>query len=246
MGTAYEPLPVVNCLPIRDPHRNRYTVAALAAKGIDVAGPCDHYGTVRVGRHDDLVFDAGGPDRVMTFCSGIKVASGGKVTFKPGVYAMYNVFTVMAGGTLEAPEGVTFFIGNGEETADRRYSGVLTVQAGANFNVAAPKTGQFAGMALVSPTTPGYNGGTTPAETHTIIGGGLVDIVGSLYFPQSRLRITGNGELNANSRYFSLVADFVELEGNGQLHVNAGADATVAGMPGAPIVGFGGGSSLAY
>lgn len=245
-GTAYDPIPIENCLPLRDPHRGKYTVQALAAKGIDVAGPCDHFGTVRVGRHDNIVIDAGGPDQVMTFCSGIKVASGGTVTFKPGIYAMYNVFDVMAGATLNAPEGVTFYIGNGDDTADRRYSGVLTVQAGANFNVVAPQAGHLAGMALISPTTSGYTGATTPAETHTIIGGGIIDIVGSLYFPQSKIRITGNGELNANSRYFSLVADFVELEGNGQLYVKAGADAAVAGMPGAPIVGFGGGSSLAF
>lgn len=245
-GTAYDPVPIVDCLPIRDPHLGKYTVSTLASKGINVAGNCDHFGTIRVGRNENLVFDAGGIDKVMTFCSGIKVSSGGTVTFKPGIYAMYNIFTVMADGTLNAPEGVTFFVGNGDDTIDRRYSGVLTVQAGANFNVVAPKTGYMAGMALVSPTTTGFTGGTTPAETHTIIGGGIIDIVGSVYFPQAKVRVTGNGELNANSRYFSMVADFIELEGNGQLYVNAGADAAVAGMPGAQIVGFGGGSSLAY
>ncbi|MEE9589843.1 MAG: hypothetical protein V3V97_17690, partial [Hyphomicrobiaceae bacterium] len=80
--------------------------------------------------------------------------------------------------------------------------------------------------------------------TNTIIGGGNIHIVGIFYTPQAKLRITGNGDINANSDYFSMIADFIELEGNGVLRIQASGDNIVAGMPIMESVSMGGDARL--
>ena len=54
-------------------------------------------------------------------------------------------------------------------------------------------------------------------------------IEGIVYAPQWKMNISGNGEINQNSRFFTMVADTFYLEGNGRLHVKS--DAAAAGFP---------------
>jgi hypothetical protein len=60
------------------------------------------------------------------------------------------------------------------------------------------------------------------------------EIVGNWYTPQSKTLITGNGAINALSVCFSLISEFVEVEGNGTLTIRAGGDPEAVAMTAIP------------
>ena len=226
-GSGFSPAVEDNCKSSADPYENKYTLAALKAQGVNLAAGCNEMSTPRL-RSGTTTFNAGGG--VYVFCAGIRVQAGATAVFKPGTYVFYNYVGFGSGSVIQASEGVTFVL------ADTAWMGgvkeaVLDVQGGANLNLKAPTSGPLAGVAIMQPSVMGYTGGTTPAATHTVIGGGVVNVEGIVYMPQSKLRVTGNGTINDTSKYFSVVADFIELEGNGVLNIIAGADVTVTGMP---------------
>jgi Flp pilus assembly protein TadG len=226
-GTGFSPLPAVNA-PVRpDPYAGKYTHDWLGANGVQLATSC--YSTTNVRVRKDTVFDAGGPTKMMQFCGGMQVMANTTAYFKPGIYVFDGGFDIFSGGFVNAPEGVTFILGSGG-TAGQKY-GVLTVQGGGNLQLKAPTSGPLAGMAVVQTHVYGYAQQSTPLLTHTITGGGLMEIVGQIYAPQAKVRVTGNGKINDTSPYFAIIADFVELEGNGLLYLKASSDNLVAGMP---------------
>ena len=124
----------------------------------------------------------------------------------------------------------------------------LTVQAGADLEIDAPTSGPLAGMAIVSapanaaPTgqflTDGY-----ASVVHTIIGGGYIKIVGTMYVPGQTVYITGNGDINQDSPLFAIIANKVNIQGNGVLNVKGGTDHVTAGLPALPCQGPCGGTA---
>ena len=52
---------------------------------------------------------------------------------------------------------------------------------------------------------------------------------GILYAPRWSVNISGNGEINQDTRYFAMIADHFYMEGNGRLFIKS--DALAAGMP---------------
>ena len=70
-----------------------------------------------------------------------------------------------------------------------------------------------------------------------IIGGGTIEVVGSLYFPDRYVRITGAGEIGMTSDYFAVVGMTVALQGNGLLRVGPGGDTSDFDMPPLPVAG---------
>jgi hypothetical protein len=236
-GTGFTPTPYDKCPKASDPYAGKYSSAALAAAGINLMPGCTYNALQRVRRNTE--FNAGGPNRAVEFCGGLEVATGAVATFRPGIYIVDNVFSVASQGKIDAPQGVTFVLGSSNINGVK--IGTMTVQGGGNLTLKAPTSGPLAGIAILQNTVAGYTGGSTPAVTHTIIGGGVINIVGTIYTPQSKVRITGNGTINSDSAYFGLVADFVEVEGNGELVINAASDHLTAGMPAMDIAGPSGG-----
>lgn len=261
-GSAFSPAVEDKCKASDDPYVGKFTAKALSVAGIDVMAACNETTTVSLKR-EVRTFNAGGANSTYVFCAGLQAGAGATVEFGPGVYVFYGNVDISSGAILNAPQDVTFFFANNVVTRDTTLTtdttlygdttltsdvmlvdsttttaeGALTVQGGADFNLVAPTDGPFAGMAIVHPTVSTYTGGRTPALTHTVIGGGVINIVGTIYTPQAKVRVTGNGTINDKSTYFSIVADMVELEGNGQLYINAGADVTATNLPPMPIAG---------
>ncbi len=207
-GKGFSPAPVDDCTQHDDPYEDKYTLSALQSDGINLDKRCDYTKTLRVKK--DIVFDAGGPKNVMLFCGGLNVNSNRTATFEPGIYVFDRTLQVRKRGKIEATEDVTFFFLEGAQ---------LNVQARADFLLTAPTSGPLAGMAIAQPDVSGYSGGTRPAVTNKINAGGQIDIVGNVYMPEAKLLITGSGEINGDSTYFSIIADFVELNGNSLLNV---------------------------
>ncbi len=228
-GSGFTPAAKTKCPVQSDPYAGQFTQAALASKGLIVPGGCNYQSTMRVKNATTINANGG----VITFCGGVNVSAGGTLTLGPGVYVIFNDLTVNSNATLDARQGTTIILANSNWMTGTK-DGRIYVFGGGNFLLTAPKSGPTASMAVLQPSVSNYTGGSTWAIENTIIGGGKIEIVGNWYSPQAKTRITGSGVINANSSYFAIVSDFVDLEGNGELHLNAGGDPSLVGMSGVP------------
>ena len=228
-GSGFSPEPETGCLQEPDPYAGKYTQSALAAAGLYVPGSCNQNSVFRA--RNDTTFNAG--SGVFTFCGGLNVGVGATVTFGPGVYVIFADLYINAQGTLKADQGTTIILGDSNWMTGVK-DGQIYVNGGGNLLLTAPTTGPTASMAVLQPTVSYYDGDEDSANEHTLIGGGNINIVGNWYTPQSKTRITGNGEINSNSEYFSLVSDIIELEGNGTLTIKAGGDPSAVSMNAVP------------
>ncbi len=222
-GGHFTPNPITGCPVVPDPFAGEFTPSELDGEesGININKSCN-YTSAWTPPSSSHSFGSG----TWKFCNTVDIRNGETVTLNPGTYIFTSTLTVQAGGRLRsAGPGVTLYFLNG---------GNLDVRAGAELEITAPQSGKLAGMALVHQED-GALPGSSQGVTHTIIGGGKVDIIGILYAPNSNLYITGNGDINQNSKYFAMVADSINLEGNGVLNVNMDSDNASEGMPDAAV-----------
>lgn len=227
-GDGFTPKPYEKCGQQRDPYEGRYTKEALEAAGLSIPNSCNK-NNYAINQSETI--NASGS--VYTFCGGLEVRSNKTLTLGPGVYVIYGELKINAQATLNASQGTTLIFG------DRRWmvgqsDGYIDLRGGGNLLLKAPTTGPTASMAVIQATVSNYTGGASYANQHKINGGGTIEIVGNWYTPQSKTLITGNGEINAQSAYFSLTSDFVEVEGNGTLKIRAGGDPEAVSMTSIP------------
>lgn len=149
------------------------------------------------------------------YCGDTLLRPNADVTLSPGVYVMKNgSLTVQAGSTLRGKDVTIFFVGTNT---------FLDVRGGASVDLKAPATGDLAGFLLVDRKYDLYD--PNIYET-TIQGGGYLKFEGVMYAPQWRVTISGNSELNQDSKCFAMVADHFHMEGNGKLNVIASCEET--------------------
>ena len=101
-------------------------------------------------------------------------------------------------------------------------------QAGANVDVTAPSSGRFAGIVMAQDPA------SIPTKSNTIIGGGYMEFDGIIYYPKQKLYISGNGDIGADSAQFAIMADTIDIEGNGILYIHISSDAPGSGLPALP------------
>lgn len=180
---------------------------------------------------------------------GIEVKAGATIRLKGGTYFIQNgPFTVQNGHVMNFDgQGVTIVLT--EPTASTKVTNNtqvrLDVQAQGTFQIKAPGSGRFAGIAVAQ--HPNSITAATKVSANTVIGGGTKSITGTLYYPSNYLYITGGGsgtvsnpeKISVNDPLFAIVADKVMIEGNGQLRMGGAADYEVAGLPALPTAGTG-------
>ena len=126
-------------------------------------------------------------------------------------------FQVQAGASVTG-NGVTLFF-FGQNTS-------MEVRGGGSLDLKAPTTGDLAGFVIVDRKLDWYD----PSIRETVIqGGGSLKLEGILYAPQWKVNISGNGEINQEAAFFTMIADTFYMEGNGKLNITS--DATGAGFP---------------
>ncbi len=152
------------------------------------------------------------------YCGSTSLKPHANVKLAKGVYFIKDGdLDVQAGSTLNGEAGVTiFFMGSNT---------FFNVQGGANVLLKAPSTGDLAGFVLVDRKPSSHS----PIHETIIRGGGDLKIEGVVYAPQWRIIISGNSEMNQDSKCFAMVADRFHMEGNGKLNVIA--DCEASGLP---------------
>lgn len=248
-GSNYTPAPSRSCRQEEDPLAENWS-AHWAAAAVDTS-VCDYQSA-------DF-FPAGTSIEVLqpgVYCGNFDVQAGDTAILTEGGDGLYvfvdGDITVRAGGTLRnfvlpadgltPPVGVTYptdadpaetsIILAGDNPTGR-FQVFSTGGQQSDVYIKAKSSGSFAGIALsqdpsvILPTS----------NTHLITGGGDVEINGIVYFPSQPLRVTGGGIIGNTADQFAIVADTIEVEGNGTLEIRIGADYSAAGLPELPESG---------
>lgn len=142
-----------------------------------------------------------------TYCGGLAINNGAVVTLNPGLY-------VISGDTFEM---------NGSEVAG---SDVTVALADTNVKLdlqssilrwSAPKTGPYAGMALI---------GTRDPVDH-VFQDSTIDLHGVIYLLQGAIQWTNSGTPAIDALWSAWIVDGVSWDGDGAIHYNfdlAGSD----------------------
>lgn len=203
-GNHFAPAPYTQCDALADPF------AAKFAASYPDADVCDH---------DNVELKSGSFELSPgVYCGNTVLKPQADVTFLPGIYVFKGGYLEVQGGASAHGTDVSFFF----EGSDTR----LIVRGGGDIDLKAQESGEYAGFVIVDRKETSHE-----AVTETVIqGGGDIKLEGILYAPAWRMNISGNGEMNAESHYFAMVADHFYMEGNGRLHIKS--DYASAGLPG--------------
>lgn len=103
---------------------------------------------------------------------------------------------------------------------------MMEVRGGGSLDLKTPTTSDLASFVIVDRKLDWYD----PSIRATVIqGGGRLKAEGILYAPQWKVDISGNGEINHEADFFTMIADSFYMEGNGRLNITS--DAASAGFP---------------
>ena len=214
-GSNYSPAPRRHCNRERDPLAAQFA-EDLATLNIPAMSCKGDYNKVHNTAGAVYTLNPG------LYCQGLEIKQG-TVELKSGVHVFKDFpLSIAAQGTLrvEAGGSVTIIFTGGEA----RFSNM----AGANVDITAPSEGLFAGIVMAM--TPE----SAPSKSNTITGGGYMEFDGIIYFPTQHLYISGNGDIGADSAQFAILADTIDIEGNGTLYIHISSDAPGSGLPGLP------------
>lgn len=171
---------------------------------------------------DETNYKTSGGENILNpgvYCGGMDISKGG-VQFNPGTYVIKDGdLKITTAGAIKG-DGVTFyFTGNSQ----------LTIAGNGSADLSAPKTGELPGMLFMS------NPDAGSGRNFKITGNGDTRLVGISYFPNQILDIGGNGNFGANSPFMGIVADKIQMHGNGAIEVNF--DYKSAGYDNIPLPG---------
>ncbi|MFW6077304.1 MAG: pilus assembly protein TadG-related protein [Hyphomicrobiales bacterium] len=215
-GENYEPMPRRHCMREQDPLAAQFA-EDMEALDIDSMSCKGDYNKVQ--NDKDTVYEL----NPGLYCDGLEIKQG-TVELRSGIHVFKDYpLEIAAHGSLrvEAGGSVTILFTGGPEARFRN-------QAGANVDVTAPSSGLFSGIVMASDPA------TIPTKENTIIGGGYMEFDGIIYYPTQPLYISGNGDLGADSAQFAILADTIDIEGNGTLYIHISSDAPGSGLPGLP------------
>lgn len=219
-GTNFTPQPKTNCPVFEDP------LAAPFDADYKTAFP---KAPVRYSHKSTLTFPKGTNNiEAGLYEGGMRVDNGVTLNLAPGTYFIKDGGLEIRSGGVVNGSGVTIvFTGNANS--------ILYVIANGSLNIKAPAKGPFAGIAIaqhpmVIPST---------KYSNTVIGGGQLNIEGIAYFPKQNFYVTGNGagtvsNLSTAAKQFSIVADTITIQGNGQVNIGQSANFDASGLPALP------------
>ena len=211
-GSNFSPNPKIGCMIETDPFEAKFlqdwatlnTTSCTSSTKIDIDTPETEETELLPG----------------VYCGGIEVKKG-TLSLKPGVYVIRDgEFYVQAHGTVKGSGVSLLFAGNSNTR--------VVTQAGASLILSAPKEGPMKGMVIAA------HPDVKPAKENLVIGGGTMITDGIIYLPKQPLKVTGNGDIGMDAKQFAIIADTINIEGNGQLNIRISNDYKDAGLPPLP------------
>ena len=187
-GSA-SPTPTTGVAPITDP------LASITAP-TRPSGPCT---TISLTGNDDETIDPG------YYCS-ISLTGNGSLIMNPGIYYIQNEITA-TGDEISAT-------GNGNIIAHNVMiyckTGGIRLTGNGDFDITAPTSGPYAGMALFMDRA--------NSSAIVLTGNGNSVSVGTIYASASAITLTGNGSATVfNSQ---IIGKTITLTGNGNINVD--------------------------
>lgn len=176
-----------------DPYQN------LDVPNVSLISNCVSGGVFQGG---DFTADGGEISGTPYKCFASSVSLKGTVTFAPGLYIIKDGGLTINASTTLTGSGVTFLLAN---SAD------LTVNGGAQLNLTAPTSGDFAGILFL-----GERSG--PVNTHSFSGNAASQLDGIFYFPKDEFDFTGSS--NETSNCVQFLSAKISISGNANLTVN--------------------------
>jgi hypothetical protein len=160
-----------------------------------------------------------------TYCNGMTISNGAKVTMNPGVYIVDRGTFSLSGSTVTtATSGVTIVL---TSSSGSNYA-TASVSNGATLNITAPTTGTTKGLAFFQDRR------AEAANTDSFVGGSNTTVTGALYFPAQMVNFTNGTTVSACTQ---LIAYRITYTGGAQLKDNcSGVGTTEIGAVGTTLV----------
>jgi hypothetical protein len=200
VNDTFYPIPTTGCSEFPDPFSKLVPPASTA---------CDPSAKATVIKKGEHSLPPG------TYCGGLDLMAQANVTFEPGVFIIKGGPLIFRSGSASTGTGVSFYL-TGTDAQ-------LIVNGGADADLTATTSGPLAGIIAAQDAT------ANPGATSKVLGGGVIRIVGALYFPTQNFQVGGNGDVGQSSTAWAIVADTVELNGTGNIRIQG--DFTAAGLP---------------
>lgn len=181
----------------------------LAARPEPQAGPC---------LETDLVIKSA--TRALspgTYCGGIFITKGSAVSLDPGIYVIKDGPLIVNGGSSLSGTDVGFYFTGPKAVFD--------FDAKSSISLAAPKNGAMAGILMFESRSQEKTG------THMISSDDARMLLGTIYLPQSEVRVDASSPVADESAYTAIVARALRLYGGPHLVLNTNYDATDVPAP---------------
>ncbi|MDH3742285.1 MAG: pilus assembly protein TadG-related protein [Hyphomicrobiales bacterium] len=146
------------------------------------------------------------------YCGGLSIGQNSRATLEPGIYIIKDgAFTVSSGGAAIG-ENVGFYLVGDQSTFD--FSSKATIE------ITAPKDGEMAGLLF-------FEDRDAPLlRNHIISSDNAHLLLGTIYLPKGRLRVSTAKPVADKSAYTAIVARQLELTLNPTLVLNSDYSAT--------------------
>jgi Flp pilus assembly protein TadG len=135
-----------------------------------------------------------------SYCGGLSVANGAAVTLRPGLYNITGGSFVVNNATFKG-DGVTVSLAT---------PGMSVNWTDAKIQITAPKSGQYAGMAVI--------GARDPANH--VIDASTIDITGVVYLIGGAFKWISSGSPDVSSKWTAWIVDGFSWSGDGVINVN--------------------------
>jgi Flp pilus assembly protein TadG len=158
-----------------------------------------------------------------TFCNGMTISNGARVTMNAGVYVVdRGIFTLTGGATLTATSGVTIVL---TSSSGANYP-TVSIDNGTTINIKAPASGTTKGLAFMQDRR------ASVAATNNFAGGASMTVQGALYFPAQMVNFSNGSNTTA---CLQLIAYRVNYTGGARFADScSGFGTTEIGVSGSP------------
>lgn len=201
-GSKITPTPDIRCPAVADP------LSSLPPPA-QASDPCTY---------DDVVAQGGETRRFApgVYCQNFLVQNGARVILEPGIHVMRDAeFVVNSGGKVVAEDVMIFLEGT---------KGRLNLNSGSEFDLRAPKKGDYAGIAVFQDR----NALTAP---HIVNRESSSKIEGVMYVPNNDLHLNSGSKFGQTSPWWAVIARKVETNSGSHIYFNVDYAASDVPVP---------------